>query len=100
MKKKGGVLSALQHLKAFNRAHIGKSLQADLIATIVLSSLMLMKSLMGIMPELDLPMMIAGMMGTENRPLLGWAVQAKTINAGHRMRSDRQQPYCCVGSLG
>lgn len=54
--------------------HIGKGLLAGLIATIVLSAPMVMKSSMGIMPELDLPRMIAGMMGAADRPLIGWAI--------------------------
>ena len=31
---------------------------------------------MGLMPELDLPKMIAGMMGAPDQPALGWAVHA------------------------
>lgn len=54
--------------------HIGKGLLAGLIATIVLSALMVMKSSMGIMPELDLPKMIAGMMGSADRPMIGWVI--------------------------
>lgn len=30
---------------------------------------------MGIMPALDLPKMIAGMMGATDRPLVGWLVR-------------------------
>jgi hypothetical protein len=53
---------------------IGKGFQAGLAATIVLSILMVMKSIMGIMPPLDLPKMIAGMMGAPNSPIIGWIV--------------------------
>lgn len=53
---------------------ISKGLQAATVATIVLSILMVMKSMMGIMPELDLPKMIAGMMGAPERPIMGWVV--------------------------
>jgi hypothetical protein len=53
---------------------IGKGLLAGLVATIVLSALMVMKSMMGIMPELDLPKMLAGMMGSPGNVALGWAV--------------------------
>lgn len=53
---------------------IGKGLLAGLVATIVLSALMVMKSKMGIMPELDLPTMLAGMMGSPGNVALGWAV--------------------------
>jgi len=30
--------------------------------------------MMGVMPELDLPAMISGMMGVPNTPIVGWAV--------------------------
>lgn len=53
---------------------IGKGLVAGLSATIVLSLLMVMKAKMGIMPQLDLPKMIAGMMGAPDSPMLGWVV--------------------------
>jgi hypothetical protein len=53
---------------------IGKGFQAGLAATVVLSILMLLKQLMGIMPELNLPLMIAGMMGAPDMPLIGWIV--------------------------
>ena len=51
-----------------------KAMVAGLVATIVLSLLMVMKGAMGIMPQLDLPRMIAGMMGMPDAPMLGWAV--------------------------
>lgn len=53
---------------------IGKGLVAGLSATIVLSLLMVLKAKMGIMPQLDLPKMIAGMMGAPDSPMLGWLV--------------------------
>ena len=52
----------------------GKGMAAGLVATIVLSALMVMKTLMGFMPELGLPKMIAGMMGMPDAPLVGWAI--------------------------
>ena len=52
----------------------GNGLLAGLAATVVLSALMVMKATMGVMPELDLPKMIAGMMGKPDTPALGWAV--------------------------
>ncbi len=52
----------------------GKAMLAGLAATVVLSALMVVKAMMGIMPTLDLPRMIAGMMGAPNAPLLGWIV--------------------------
>lgn len=50
---------------------IWKGLLAGLAATLVLSALMVMKTMMGVMPELDLPGMIAGMMGSPDTPMLG-----------------------------
>lgn len=43
---------------------------AGLIATAVLSVLMLLKGMMGVMPDLDVIAMIAGMMGTG--AMMGW----------------------------
>ena len=43
---------------------------AGLIATVVLSALMLLKGMMGVMPDLDVIAMIAGMMGAS--ALIGW----------------------------
>lgn len=51
-----------------------KAMVAGLVATIVLSLLFVMKDAMGIMPQLDLPKMIAGMMGMPDAPMAGWAV--------------------------
>lgn len=51
----------------------GNGLLAGLAATVVLSALMVIKTAMGVMPELDVPKMIAGMMGRPELPLLGWA---------------------------
>lgn len=47
---------------------------AGAAATAVLSALMVMKSMMGVMPKLDLPSMIAGMMGAPDMPALGGVV--------------------------
>lgn len=55
-------------------SNIFKGLLAGLAATLVLSALMVMKTMMGVMPELDLPKMIASMMGSADTPMLGWAV--------------------------
>lgn len=51
-----------------------KGLVAGLVATLVLSALMVLKAKMGIMPELDLPKMLAGMMGKPDKPIIGWAI--------------------------
>ena len=53
---------------------IGTGLLAGLIATIVLSALMVAKAVMGIMPALDLPRMLAGMAGSPNDPSIGWVI--------------------------
>ena len=53
---------------------IPKGLLAGLAATIILSVLMVPKAMMGLMPQLDLPKMIAGMMGSPDQPLIGWIV--------------------------
>ncbi|QCB45389.1 DUF6789 family protein [Hydrogenophaga sp. PAMC20947] len=55
-------------------SNIYKGLLAGLAATLVLSALMVMKTVMGVMPELDLPKMIAAMMGSPDAPMLGWAI--------------------------
>lgn len=53
---------------------LGKGMLAGLAATVVLSALMVMKAMMGVMPALDLPKMIAGMMGSPGAPILGWVI--------------------------
>lgn len=53
--------------------HIAKGLLAGLAATVVLSALMVMKGMMGVMPALDIAKMLAGMMGSPDSPLMGWA---------------------------
>ena len=57
-------------------SNIVKVLLAGLAATLVLSALMVMKTMVGVMPELDLPKMIAGMMGSSGTPMLDWAVHS------------------------
>ena len=53
---------------------ITKGFLAAAAATSVLSALMVMKQMMGLMPQLDLPKMIAGMMGAPDTPMIAWAV--------------------------
>ncbi|MEO5881752.1 MAG: DUF6789 family protein [Caldimonas sp.] len=53
---------------------IPKGMLAGLVATMVLSVLMVLKAIMGLMPQLDLPKMLAGMMGSPDMPLIGWIV--------------------------
>ncbi len=57
-----------------NLLPIGKGLLAGLAATIVLSVLMVLKAQAGLLPQLDLPKMLAGMVGSPDTPMLGWAV--------------------------
>ena len=52
--------------------HIPKGLLAGLAATVVLSLLMVLKAMMGVMPQLDLPKMLAGMLGSPDMPIVGW----------------------------
>lgn len=51
---------------------------AGFVATVVLSALMLIKSMMGVMPDLNLPTMLAGMahdmMGLPANPAIGWVL--------------------------
>lgn len=53
--------------------NIGKGFVAGFIATIVLSALMLMKSMMGMMPALDVIRMITKMLEASS-PAVGWSV--------------------------
>lgn len=57
-------------------ARLGKGILAGFVATIALSALMVMKGLMGMMPNLNaikmLSMMAHGFMGTPMVPLIGW----------------------------
>jgi len=50
----------------------GKGVMGGIIATAVMSALMLMKSLMGLMPQLDVIQMLSMMMGVA--PAMAWAV--------------------------
>ena len=55
-----------------------RAMIAGFVATVVLSALMLIKSMMGVMPELNLATMLAGMahdmMGLPANPAIGWAL--------------------------
>ncbi len=52
-------------------ANVLKGMVAGFVATAVLSGLMLMKTMMGLMPELDVIAMLTKMMGTST-PIAGW----------------------------
>lgn len=51
-------------------SHIVPGLIAGFIATVALSILMLLKAMMGLMPQLDVIAMLSGMMGAS--PIMGW----------------------------
>lgn len=53
-------------------ANVGKSMLAGFAATIVLSILMIMKSTMGMMPDLNVIAMLSKMMGMADVPVTGW----------------------------
>lgn len=52
--------------------NIAKGMISGFVATVVLSLLMIMKSSMGLMPELNIIKMLSGMMSSG--PAMGWAV--------------------------
>ena len=52
--------------------NLGKAMLAAFVATVVLSILMVLKAMMGIMPDLDIAAMLSKMMGAPDTPLLGW----------------------------
>ncbi len=56
--------------------NIRNGMLAGAAATAVLSMLMIMKAAMGLMPQLDLPAMLAKMMGRPGMPFVGWVVHA------------------------
>ncbi len=56
--------------------NIRNGMLAGAAATAVLSMLMIMKAAMGLMPQLDLPAMLATMMGRPGMPFVGWVVHA------------------------
>lgn len=53
-------------------AYIGKGMLAGFAATLVLSAIMVMKTLMGLMPQLDVIGMLASMLGASQA--VGWLV--------------------------
>lgn len=52
-------------------ANVLKGMVAGFVATVVLSGLMVMKGMMGVMPELDVILMLSKMMGASS-PIAGW----------------------------
>ena len=52
--------------------NIGKGILGGLIATVVLSAIMMMKDAMGVMPQLNIIQMLATMMGVSTT--IGWVV--------------------------
>lgn len=59
-------------------SNMGKGVIAGFVATLVLSVLMVMKAMMGVMPQMNAIAMLAGMahrwMGTPMLPLVGWGL--------------------------
>ena len=57
---------------------IGKSMVAGFVATVVLSALMVMKMMMGLMPDLNVIKMMTtiahGMLGMPAVPVIGWII--------------------------
>jgi uncharacterized membrane protein YagU involved in acid resistance len=51
---------------------IPRGMLAGLAATVVLSLLMVMKAMMGLMPQLDIAKMLAGTTGSPDMPFIGW----------------------------
>lgn len=60
--------------------NVFKGIVAGLIATVVLSILMVMKNSMGMLPEMDIIKMLAGMMG--GAAIMGWAAHFM-VGAGY-----------------
>lgn len=60
-------------MESIIRRHYGKGMLAGLIATFVLSGLIVMKAQMGLMPELDPIQMLGNMVGGGSRTI-GWAM--------------------------
>ena len=60
------------------KANIGNGIVAGFVATVVLSALMLVKGMMGLMPNLDVVQMLSSMahadMGTPALPVVGWVL--------------------------
>ena len=58
------------------QTNIGKGLLAGFVATVVLSALMILKAVMGMMPDMNAIKMLAhmghGMLGLPASPLVGW----------------------------
>ena len=52
--------------------NVGRGIVGGLVGTAVMSALMLMKTAMGVMPELDVIAMLAGMMGVS--AVIAWVV--------------------------
>lgn len=55
-------------------SHIRNGIIAGFMATVVLSALMLMKSMMGLMPELNTIKILATMAGAQSSPAVGWVM--------------------------
>lgn len=90
-------------------SNVAKGMLAGLAGTVVLSLLMVMKTMMGVMPALDIPKMIAGMMGSPDASMMGWVVHFLIgvvgygiANAvlGHRLGGSPTEGGIIVGVVG
>ncbi|MEO7244527.1 MAG: DUF6789 family protein [Rubrivivax sp.] len=88
---------------------VGKGMLAALSATVVLSLLMVMKTMLGVMPALDLPKMLATMMDAPASPLLGWVAHfvigvagygVAIATLGHRMGQSPTVSGIVIGVIG
>ena len=72
---------------------LGKAMVAGFVATVVLSALMVMKNMMGVMPELDLARMLSGMMGMPGTPAVGWLAHFMIGTLGYGAALALLQPH-------
>jgi hypothetical protein len=62
----------MSHSANVQERNISKGILAGFIATLVLSALMIMKTMMGLMPQLDVIAMLSGMLGVSSA--IAWIV--------------------------
>jgi hypothetical protein len=63
---------SMSHSTAVQEPNIPKGILAGFIATLVLSALMIMKTMMGVMPQLDVIAMLSSMLGVSS--VIAWIV--------------------------
>lgn len=62
----------MNHPTAVQEPKVSKGMLAGFIATLVLSALMIMKTMVGVMPQLDVSAMLSGMLGVSST--IAWMV--------------------------